>query len=74
MISSRILIQCYLWNKVSGYLSQNFFVNMVIKFPMYDLHDSKAKNLGDYLPLPFSDGCDGKQEILHDQLSMLLEA
>ena len=68
-----ILLQCYLLNTAGGSHSHIFFVKMVFKFPMYAVYDLKTKISGNYLILPFSDGCNNKQGNLHHHLFMLLE-
>ena len=74
MIAPKILLQFSLWNIDSGSLSRNFFVNIVFKFTMYDVHDLKANRLGHYLPLSFSNVLYNKQGNLNYHLFVLLEA
>ena len=70
----RILLQSPLCNTTDGSLSQNLLVNMVFKFPMYAVHDLKAKILGNSLTFPFSYRCNNKRVHLYYPLLVLLEA
>ena len=66
------LLKHSLWKILGGPLSWTLLVNMVFKFPMYAVHNFKAKRFGNYLPFNFHDRCSNQQGNLHRQIFVLL--